>query len=89
MKKLLITALLLTAIPAFADTAVSEETAIVTEEVIEVTPDQQVENTKSYTGVNYNRQDSKKTGKQKITNDHSWFNININIIKEGALFQKD
>lgn len=82
MKKLLIIALMCAAIPVFAETT---ETV----GVEEATPDQQVENTKSYTGVNYNRQDSNKTGKQKITNDHSWFNVNINIIKEGALFQKD
>lgn len=86
MKKLLVIALMCAAIPAFAETLTE---AVVEETVVEVTPDQQVENTKSYTGVNYNRQDSKKTGKQRISNDHSWFNVNINIIKEGALFQKD
>ena len=59
-------------------TAMAEET---------VTPNQEIENTKSYTGVNYNRQDSDKTGTQKIVNDHSWFNINIQIIKKGALFK--
>lgn len=53
----------------------------------EVTPNQEVQNTKSYTGINYNRQDSEQTGTQKIVNDHSWFNININIIKKGALFK--
>ena len=53
----------------------------------EVTPDQEIGNTKSYTGINYNRQDSEQTGTQKIVNDHSWFNININIIKKGALFK--
>ena len=50
-------------------------------------PNQEVQNTKSYTGINYNRQDSEQTGTQKIVNDHSWFNININIIKKGALFK--
>lgn len=50
-------------------------------------PQQDIENTKSYTGINYNRQDSEQVGKQKIVNDHSWFNINIQIIKKGALFQ--
>ena len=55
----------------------------------EITLEQTIENTKSYTGVNYNRQDSKQTGTQKIVNDHSWFNINIQIIKEGVLFSKD
>jgi hypothetical protein len=47
---------------------------------------QEIDNTKSYTGINYNRQDSDKTGTQKIVNDHSWFNINVQIIKKGALF---
>ena len=51
-------------------------------------PNQEIDNTKSYTGINYNRQDSDQTGVQKIVNDHSWFNINVNIIKKGALFQK-
>ena len=54
----------------------------------EITPNQEIDNTKSYTGINYNRQDSDQTGIQKIVNDHSWFNINIQIIKKGALFQK-
>ena len=53
----------------------------------DITPQQEIDNTKSYTGINYNRQDSEQTGVQKIVNDHSWFNININIIKKGALFQ--
>ena len=72
MKKLLVV-LMLVAIPAMA------------EEV--VTPNQEIGNTKSYTGINYNRQDSEQVGTQKIVNDHSWFNININIIKKGALFK--
>lgn len=59
--------------------------AIAEEEV--VTPNQEVNNTKSYTGINYNRQDSEQVGQQKIVNDHSWFNINVNIIKKGALFK--
>ena len=54
----------------------------------EVVPNQETTNTKSYTGINYNRQDSEQVGTQKIVNDHSWFNININIIKKGALFKK-
>ena len=53
----------------------------------EIIPNQGIENTKSYTGINYNRQDSEQVGTQKIVNDHSWFNININIIKKGALFK--
>ena len=71
MKRLLVLCMLM-AIPVMAE---------------EVTPNQEVQNTKSYTGINYNRQDSEQTGTQKIVNDHSWFNININIIKKGALFK--
>ena len=71
MKNLLV-ALMLMAIPVMAE---------------EVTPNQEIDNTKSYTGINYNRQDSEQTGVQKIVNDHSWFNINIQIIKKGALFK--
>ena len=71
MKRVLVSLLLL-AIPAMAE---------------EITPNQEIGNTKSYTGINYNRQDSDQTGIQKIVNDHSWFNINIQIIKKGALFQ--
>ena len=71
MKKLLV-ALMLVSIPVMAE---------------EVIPNQDIENTKSYTGINYNRQDSEQKGVQKIVNDHSWFNINVNIIKKGALFK--
>ena len=53
-----------------------------------VIPNQETTNTKSYTGINYNRQDSEQVGNQKIINDHSWFNININMVKKGALFKK-
>ena len=63
---------MLLAIPAMAEEAI---------------PNQEIGNTKSYTGINYNRQDSEQVGVQKIVNDHSWFNININIIKKGALFK--
>ena len=73
MKKVLVALMLLT-IPAMAEEAT-------------VVPNQDIENTKSYTGVNYNRQDSEQVGVQKIVNDHSWFNININIVKKGALFK--
>ena len=52
-----------------------------------IIPNQETTNTKSYTGINYNRQDSEQTGYQKIVNDHSWFNINVQIIKKGALFK--
>ena len=71
MKRLLVVLMLL-ALPVMAE---------------EVQPNQEIDNTKSYTGINYNRQDSEATGVQKIVNDHSWFNININIIKKGALFK--
>ena len=71
MKKLLV-CLMLLAIPAMAE---------------EVIPNQEIGNTKSYTGINYNRQDSEQVGIQKIVNDHSWFNVNVNIIKKGALFK--
>ena len=73
MKKVLVTLILLSALPIMA-----EET---------VNPNQEIDNTKSYTGINYNRQDSEQVGVQKIVNDHSWFNINIQIIKKGALFK--
>ena len=72
MKKLIFIAALLT-LPVMA-----EETAV---------PTQETTNTKSYTLINYNRQDSEQVVTQKIVNDHSWFNININIIKKGALFK--
>lgn len=74
MKKLLVV-LMLVALPVLAEEVVTS-------------PDQEIENTKSYTGINYNRQDSEQVGTQKIVNDHSWFNINIQIIKKGALFKK-
>ncbi len=71
MKKLL-AVLVLLSLPVMAET---------------VNPNQEIDNTKSYTGINYNRQDSDQVGVQKIVNDHSWFNINIQIIKKGALFK--
>ena len=71
MKKLLVL-LMLVSLPVMAET---------------VNPNQEIDNTKSYTGINYNRQDSEQVGQQKIVNDHSWFNINIQIIKKGALFK--
>lgn len=71
MKKLL-AVLMLLSLPVMAET---------------VNPNQEIDNTKSYTGINYNRQDSEQVGTQKIVNDHSWFNINIQIIKKGALFK--
>ena len=74
MKKLLLTLILV----ALATPVLAEE---------EVIPNQEIDNTKSYTGINYNRQESEQVGVQKIVNDHSWFNINVNIIKKGALFK--
>ena len=71
MKKVLVLCMLLS-LPVMAET---------------VNPNQEIDNTKSYTGINYNRQDSEQVGTQKIVNDHSWFNINIQIIKKGALFK--
>ena len=65
MKKVLV-ALMLISLPVMAEEVVTS-------------PDQNIENTKSYTGINYNRQDSEQVGTQKIVNDHSWFNINIQI----------
>ena len=73
MKKVLV-ALMLISLPVMAEEVVTS-------------PDQTIENTKSYTGINYNRQDSEQVGTQKIVNDHSLFNINIQIIKKGALFK--
>ena len=52
-------------------------------------PKQTIENHKGFAGINYDRQDSEQTGMQKIINDHSAFNINIQIIKKGALFSKE
>lgn len=72
--------------PVFADDEIAD-TVAVEETETEIAPDQAIQNEKGFVGVNYNRQDSKKTGKQRIVNDHSFFNININIIKEGALFK--
>ena len=76
MKKLLSITLLFTVLTL---PVIAEETTII--------PNQGIENTKSYTGINYNRQDSEQVGTQKITNDHSWFNVNVQIIKKGALFK--
>ena len=81
MKKLLV-ALMLLSLPMVA-MAKDKETTV----TAVTNPDQTIENTKAYTGISYNRQDSNKVGVQKIVNDHSWFNINIQIIKKGALFQ--
>lgn len=56
----------------------------------ETIPKQEIQNTKGFATINYDRQDSPKTGEQRIINDHSAFNINIIIVKKGALFnQKD
>ena len=56
----------------------------------ETIPKQEIQNTKGFATINYDRQDSSKTGEQRIINDHSAFNINIIIVKKGALLnQKD
>lgn len=52
-------------------------------------PKQDIKNTKGFASINYDRQDSEQTGEQRIINDHSAFNINILIIKKGALFSKN
>lgn len=52
-------------------------------------PKQTIENHKGFAGLNYDRQASEQTGTQKIVNDHSAFNINIQIVKKGALFNKE
>lgn len=54
----------------------------------ETIPKQEIQNTKGFATINYDRQDSSKTGEQRIINDHSAFNINIIIVKKGALFNK-
>lgn len=54
----------------------------------ETIPKQEIQNTKGFAAINYDRQDSSKTGEQRIINDHSAFNINIIIVKKGALFNK-
>lgn len=53
---------------------------------VEVIPNQEIQNTKGFVGLNYERQDSEQVGKQKISNDHSFLNFNLIIIKQGALF---
>lgn len=60
---------------------------VLAEEII--TPKQEIQNTKGFASINYDRQDNDKEAKQRIINDHSAFNFNILIIKEGALFCKD
>ena len=54
-----------------------------------VTPEQEIQNTKGFASINYDRQDNDKEAKQRIINDHSAFNINVIIVKKGALFNKD
>lgn len=56
----------------------------------DVTPKQEIQNTKGFASINYDRQDNDKEAKQRIINEKSAFNINIIIVKKGALFnQKD
>ena len=63
---------------------------VLADEVVaeQVKPEQTVKNEKGFAGINYDREDSEQVGVQKIVNDHSAFNINIQIIKKGALFDK-
>ena len=67
------------------------QTVLVDEVMAEQTcqPNQIIKNEKGFAGINYDRQDSEQVGVQKIVNDHSAFNINIQIIKKGALFNKE
>lgn len=74
------------ALPAVCDEINADETQYLSETIATV-PEQSIKNSKGFLGINYDRQDTKQTGKQKIVNDHSFFNINIQIIKEGALFK--
>ncbi len=62
-------------------------TSVLADEITN-TVNQEIVNTKGFLGVNYDRQDIDGLAVQKITNDHSFFNINIQIIKKGALFNK-
>lgn len=54
-----------------------------------VTPEQEIQNTKGFASINYDRQDNDKEAKQRIINEKSAFNINVIIVKKGALFNKD
>lgn len=85
MKKLAILSLL--AISLYGVSYASETEAAVEETTSQEIPVQQTQNKKGFAGINYNRQDIEEPGRQVIVNDHSAFNININIFKKGALFK--
>lgn len=80
MKKLIILGMLIFGFSQIAFATAVEEG---------VNPDNTIQNTKGFAGINYNRQDLEQPGRQVIVNDHSAFNININIFKKGALFKNE
>lgn len=79
MKKILVLSglLLLGSLPTFATAEVENVTI----------PEGTIKNTKGFAGISYNRQDLEEPGSQIIINDHSAFNININLFKKGSLFK--
>lgn len=85
MKKLAMLSLL--AISLCGVSYASETEVAVEETTSQEIPVQQTQNKKGFAGINYNRQDIEEPGRQVIVNDHSAFNININIFKKGALFK--
>ena len=48
----------------FIATLIALGCPVLAEEIVDETPIQEIENTKAYTGINYNRQDSEKIGRQ-------------------------
>ena len=80
MKKLIILGMLIFGFSQIAFATAVEEG---------VNPDSTIQNTKGFAGINYNRQDLEQPGRQVIVNDHSAFNININIFKKGTLFKNE
>lgn len=48
----------------------------------DVTPKQEIKNSKGFASINYDRQDNDKEAKQRIINNHSAFNINIILCKK-------
>ena len=80
MKKVIILTMLIFGFSQIAFATAVEEGA---------NPDSIIQNTKGFAGINYNRQDLEQPGRQVIVNDHSAFNININIFKKGALFKNE
>ncbi len=74
MKRILTTTVMLgiLASAGFAEDVTTEATL----------PDQKINNEKGFAGINYSRQDIAEPGTQTIVNDHSAFNININIFRK-------